>query len=184
MWPLGWRWKEVGQKERLCLRVSAPISAPFVKRKAGCFFPLKRGLDIKDWRRNRVKRYRVDPSNKNLPQVLRKLVHNHFLLPVCLGLLWIPKQNHRFQIGTEYMGQAPGLPGRLGDGLAAKRYRPIVRIFFGVFPDVKSSKIAPFTRWWQLKYFYFHPDPWGFMIQFDLRIFFKWVGWNHQPFTL
>ena len=23
---------------------------------------------------------------------------------------------------------------------------------------------------------YFHPDPWGFMIQFDLRIFFKWVG--------
>ena len=26
--------------------------------------------------------------------------------------------------------------------------------------------------------FYFHP--WGFMIQFDLRIFFKWVGKNHQ----
>ena len=24
--------------------------------------------------------------------------------------------------------------------------------------------------------FIFHPDPWGFMIQFDLRIFFKWVG--------
>ena len=24
--------------------------------------------------------------------------------------------------------------------------------------------------------FYFHPDPWGFMIQFDLRIFFNWVG--------
>ena len=23
---------------------------------------------------------------------------------------------------------------------------------------------------------YVHPDPWGFMIQFDLRIFFKWVG--------
>ena len=22
----------------------------------------------------------------------------------------------------------------------------------------------------------FHPDPWGFMIQFDLRIFFRWVG--------
>ena len=33
------------------------------------------------------------------------------------------------------------------------------------------------SRWWQLKYFLnFHPDPWGFMIQFDLRIFFKWVG--------
>ena len=24
--------------------------------------------------------------------------------------------------------------------------------------------------------FYFHPDPWGFLIQFDLRIFFRWVG--------
>ena len=24
--------------------------------------------------------------------------------------------------------------------------------------------------------FNFHPEPWGFMIQFDLRIFFKWVG--------
>ena len=23
---------------------------------------------------------------------------------------------------------------------------------------------------------YFRPDPWGFMIQFDLRIFFNWVG--------
>ena len=22
------------------------------------------------------------------------------------------------------------------------------------------------------------PKPWGFMIQFDVRIFFKWVGWN------
>ena len=33
------------------------------------------------------------------------------------------------------------------------------------------------SRWWFLKYFWnFHPDPWGFMIQFDLRIFFKWVG--------
>ena len=28
--------------------------------------------------------------------------------------------------------------------------------------------------------FYFHPDPWGFMIQFDYIIFFKWVGSNHQ----
>ena len=26
--------------------------------------------------------------------------------------------------------------------------------------------------------FNFHPDPWGFMIQFDLRIFYKWVGEN------
>ena len=24
------------------------------------------------------------------------------------------------------------------------------------------------------------PKPWGFMIQFDVRIFFKWVGWNRQ----
>ena len=31
------------------------------------------------------------------------------------------------------------------------------------------------TRWWQLKYFYVHPETWGFMIHFDLRIFFKWV---------
>ena len=31
------------------------------------------------------------------------------------------------------------------------------------------------------KYFWnCHPDPWGFMIQFDLRIFFKWVVKNHQ----
>ena len=26
------------------------------------------------------------------------------------------------------------------------------------------------------KHFYFHPDPWGDFLQFDLRIFFKWVG--------
>ena len=36
------------------------------------------------------------------------------------------------------------------------------------------------TRW-QLKYFYFQPDPWGFMIQFDLRIFFRRVGKNPPP---
>ena len=29
-------------------------------------------------------------------------------------------------------------------------------------------------------FFYVHPDHWGFMIQFDLRIFFRWVGKNHQ----
>ena len=29
--------------------------------------------------------------------------------------------------------------------------------------------------------FYSHPDPWGFMIQFDLLIFFKWV--ETQPPT-
>ena len=33
------------------------------------------------------------------------------------------------------------------------------------------------SRWWQLKQFLnFHSDPWGFMVQFDLCIFFKWVG--------
>ena len=25
-------------------------------------------------------------------------------------------------------------------------------------------------------FFYFHPDPWGKLIQFDYRIFFRWVG--------
>ena len=34
MWPLGWKWKEVGEKERLCLRVSAP----FVKGESRVFF--------------------------------------------------------------------------------------------------------------------------------------------------
>ena len=36
------------------------------------------------------------------------------------------------------------------------------------------------SRRWQLKLiFYFHPDPWGFMIQFDgsTRIFFR-MGWQ------
>ena len=28
--------------------------------------------------------------------------------------------------------------------------------------------------------FYFHPDPWGFMIPFDVRIFFRWVARNHR----
>ena len=32
------------------------------------------------------------------------------------------------------------------------------------------------TRWWFETFFIFTPDPWGFMIQFDLRIFFTWVG--------
>ena len=33
------------------------------------------------------------------------------------------------------------------------------------------------SRWWQLKCFFemFTPNNWGFMIQFDLRIFFIWV---------
>ena len=36
------------------------------------------------------------------------------------------------------------------------------------------------SRWWQLKYFWnFHPENWGFMIQFDEHIF--QMGWfNHQ----
>ena len=37
------------------------------------------------------------------------------------------------------------------------------------------------ARWWQLKYVLnFHPYYWREMIPFDSRIFFKWVGWNHQ----
>ena len=33
------------------------------------------------------------------------------------------------------------------------------------------------SRWWQLKSFVsFHPEPWGKMIQFDLRIFLRWAG--------
>ena len=33
------------------------------------------------------------------------------------------------------------------------------------------------TRWWQLKHFLFSPRSLGFHdSQFDLRIFFKWVG--------
>ena len=30
------------------------------------------------------------------------------------------------------------------------------------------------------KYFFMFIPIWGFMIQFDLRIFFRWVGKNHQ----
>ena len=37
------------------------------------------------------------------------------------------------------------------------------------------------SRWWQLKHFWnFHPDPWGFMIQFDGCICFKWLEPNQQ----
>ena len=32
------------------------------------------------------------------------------------------------------------------------------------------------TRWWQLIFFYFHPDPWGRWTHFDGCIFFRWVG--------
>ncbi len=33
------------------------------------------------------------------------------------------------------------------------------------------------ARWWQLKDFWnFHPELWGFMIQFDDIMFFEWVG--------
>ena len=35
------------------------------------------------------------------------------------------------------------------------------------------------TRWWFQRFFMFTPIL-GEMIQFDLRIFFKWVGSNHQ----
>ena len=29
--------------------------------------------------------------------------------------------------------------------------------------------------------FYVHPEPWGFMLQFDDTIFFRWVGSNQPP---
>ena len=36
-----------------------------------------------------------------------------------------------------------------------------------------------FTRWWQLKYFFFSPRNLGKVSNLT-SIFFKWVGWNHQ----
>ena len=31
-----------------------------------------------------------------------------------------------------------------------------------------------FSGWWfHISFFYSHPKPWGFMIQFDVRIFFQ-----------
>ncbi len=38
------------------------------------------------------------------------------------------------------------------------------------------------ARWWQLKYFgNFHPENFGRWTQFDLRIFFRWVGSTQPP---
>ena len=51
---------------------------------------------------------------------------------------------------------------------------------------VTRSRLAMFpvkrtwTRWWFQTFFIFIPT-WGFMIQFDVRIFFRWVAKNHQP---
>ena len=43
-----------------------------------------------------------------------------------------------------------------------------------------STLVWYFSRWWQLKYFYFHPEPWGRWTHFDEHIF--QMGWfNHQP---
>ena len=36
------------------------------------------------------------------------------------------------------------------------------------------------ARWWQLKDVFFHPENWGFMIQFDFRIFLQMSWFNHQ----
>ena len=50
--------------------------------------------------------------------------------------------------------------------------------------EKEKEKEAPETRWWFQLCFIFVPI-WGFMIQFHLRIFFRWVGKNHQkPETL
>ena len=46
-------------------------------------------------------------------------------------------------------------------------WSPMLIIFF--FGGMSETVV--FTRWWQLKNFHFHPDPWGFMIQFDEHIF-------------
>ena len=35
-----------------------------------------------------------------------------------------------------------------------------------------------FSRWWQLNFFYFHPETWGRWTHFDEHIF--QMGWNHQ----
>ena len=55
----------------------------------------------------------------------------------------------------------------------------------GLFTNRSSESLKNFppqTGWWQLNIFYiFTPILGGFMIQFDGRIFFKWVGEiNHQ----
>ena len=52
---------------------------------------------------------------------------------------------------------------------------------WSTFVSKKGSNGLAWKPWkthpgWWFQFFYFHPDPWGFMIQFDLRIFFKWVG--------
>ena len=57
----------------------------------------------------------------------------------------------------------------------------------------KSSRMSPENQWLVQMYFllklgggnsnifYVHPYPWGFMIQIDLSIFFKWVETQPQP---
>ena len=46
---------------------------------------------------------------------------------------------------------------------------------------IGSTGYFTYSKWWQLKYFLeFSPRTLGKMNPF-WRIFFKWVGWNHQP---
>ena len=44
--------------------------------------------------------------------------------------------------------------------------------------EISELKSEPRRGWWFLIFYSFnvHPDSWGFMILFDLRIFFKWIG--------
>ena len=50
--------------------------------------------------------------------------------------------------------------------------------FSGKFWTPKWKETIPFSAAPVVlsNVFYFHPDPWGVLIQFDLRIFFNWVG--------
>ncbi len=45
----------------------------------------------------------------------------------------------------------------------------------GIYIPLLEKAFAKVSRWWFQIFLNFHPEPWGNGIQFDLRIFFRWV---------
>ncbi len=85
---------------------------------------------------------------------------------------------------VSFLSQPPALTSPMGSKVGSWKLRNLGRIkeprcrFWCVsWKEAQNRRNNDDYRWWQLKYFWnFHPYLPGEMIQFDLRIFFKWVG--------
>ena len=104
-------------------------------------------------------------------------------IPLIFCFLWCPKWSGIFEwrSSTFSQGIIP-LVRCVSEFLFWSIFRFHVKIVRGgvFFLNVANLKILCNRWWFQAIFIIVIPDPWGFMIQFDLRIFFQ-MGWLKPP---